>query len=257
MRCPACGQLVSQCSEERYWASMQEFDDPKGTLPDAGSSKRRLRLEARRLQSIARSLSMPRDEIRLLDVGCSSGAFLRIARELGYARAEGVEPAPLAAKSAAEAGLKVSCGLLHEIGFPEQAFDAITLFEVIEHLKEPTALLRECHRILRPGGVMLVGTGNTASWTVAAMKGRWEYFDIARHGGHVSFFNPVSMKMLVRRCGFRTEGVRTRNVRFFEKGEVAAPLYKAAKIWAELLNLPAQWMGKGHDMLVLLRRPAC
>lgn len=44
-------------------------------------------------------------------------------------------------------------------------FDAITRFEVIEHLQHPAELLNECRRILRPGGILLVGTGNAASWS--------------------------------------------------------------------------------------------
>jgi 2-polyprenyl-3-methyl-5-hydroxy-6-metoxy-1,4-benzoquinol methylase len=194
-------------------------------------------------------------DIHLLDIGCSSGALLHIAKALGFARAEGVEPAPLAAQSANSAGLKVTCGLLHEAHFPDASFDALTLFEVIEHLKAPADLLKECRRILRPGGVMLIGTGNTASWTVGAMKGRWEYFDIAGHGGHISFFNPTSIAMLARQCGFDVAQIKTRNVRFFEKNDVPRPLYKVAKLLSELLNLPAQALNKGHDMLVMLRRP--
>jgi SAM-dependent methyltransferase len=255
LRCHDCGQLVSQCSENEYWASMQEFDDPQGTLPVVGSVDRRYRQEARRLANIARHLEMPPADIHLLDVGCSSGAFLRIAKAEGFIHAEGVEPAPQAAQSAVDAGLKVTCGLLHEAKFPDAAFDAVTLFEVIEHLKEPAVLLKECHRILRPGGVMLIGTGNTASWTVAAQQGRWEYFQIAGHGGHISFFNPTSLKILAERCGFQTEEVRTRNVRLIEKGDAPKLTYKLAKVGGELLNQPARWLGKGHDMLVLLRRP--
>lgn len=255
LKCAGCGQLISQCSPEQYWASMQEFNDSLGTLPKTGSSNRRFRLEARRLHSIAHSLAMPVSEIRLLDIGCSSGALLRIAKDLGFSRAEGVEPAPLAAQSANEAGLKVTCGLLHEAKFPNASFDALTLFEVIEHLKDPAALLQECRRILRPGGMMLIGTGNGTSWTACAMKGRWEYFDIAGHGGHISFFNPASMKILAERCGLQVVRIKTRNVRFFEKSDVPHLFYKAAKVLSELLNLPSQLLGKGHDMLVTLRRP--
>lgn len=251
-RCTACGQLLSQCSEAQYWHSMQEFDDAQGTLPLPADEARRFALGKKRLDKVARMLGKPPQQIHLLDVGCSSGAFLRVARELGF-QAEGVEPAPQAAQTTAAAGFKVYQGLLQDAHFPDAAFDAITLFEVIEHLREPLALLRECRRILRPSGVMMIGTGNAASWTVAAQGGRWEYFSIARHGGHVSFFNPDSLRLAAQRSGFRVARIETRCVRLCDKGACARLPYTLAKIGGELLNAPARLFGKGHDMLALLR----
>jgi len=186
-------------------------------------------------------------------VGCSSGAFLNTAVELGF-RAEGVEPAPKAAATAQAAGLTVRQGLLQEAGYADGQFDAITLFEVIEHLQQPLALLQECQRILCPGGILLIGTGNAASWSMAAMGARWEYLDIVRHGGHVSFFNPESIASLAKRSGFSVAAVHTRGVRFCEKGDCAKPVYRIAKLAGELLNIFAVLFNKGHDMAVYLKR---
>jgi 2-polyprenyl-3-methyl-5-hydroxy-6-metoxy-1,4-benzoquinol methylase len=252
LRCPECGQLISQLSEEEYRQSMREFDDPRGTLPDAGSDKRRTRQSGKWLAKISRRLQKPAVEIRLLDIGCSSGAFLTTAMALGFC-AEGVEPATQAAQSAIQSRLKVHIGTLQEADFPAAHFDAITLFEVIEHIKEPLSLLKECRRIIRPNGVLMIGTGNNASWTAGIMKSRWQYFQIGHHGGHVSFFNPRSIRLLAGRGGFALQGVETRNVRFYEKGDAPAVLYRAAKITAELLNIPARLLDKGHDMLATLR----
>lgn len=253
LRCHDCGQLISQCSEPRYWQSMQEFDDPQGTLPVAGSEQRRIRRSKKFLDHIARLLGKLPNEIRLLDVGCSSGAFLHTAVELGYC-AEGVEPAPKAAATAKSSGLKVYQGLLQEAHYAEGQFDAITLFEVIEHLKHPQELLQECQRILRPGGVLLVGTGNAGSWSMRAMGAEWEYLDIARHGGHISFFTPDSMGKLAQKTGFLVADIRTRGVRFYEKGSCGKPVYRIAKLAGELLNIFAVWLDKGHDMAIYLKK---
>ncbi len=253
-RCLACGQLLSRCSESRYRESMREFDDPLGTLPDDRSASRRNRREERRLRTLCRLLRQPPAAIRLLDVGCSSGALLRVAQAMGFA-GRGVEPAPRAARAARAAGLEVHCGLLEEAGFAAGSFDAITLLEVIEHLREPAVLLRECHRLLRPGGAMLVGTGNAASWTATAMGARWEYFHIDRHGGHVSFFNPDSLERLARRCGFRVARRTARNLRFFEKGQASPLVYHCAKIMAEMLAPLARGTGRGHDLELYLLKP--
>jgi len=253
LRCRMCGQLVSQVDEAHYRDSMQEFDDARGTTPDARSAARRSTLAHRRLERIRTLVGKPRDEIHLLDVGCSSGTFLQAARAAGF-RAQGVEPAPRAAAAARAAGLEVFVGTLEEARFPQHRFDAITLFEVIEHLPAPLALLRECHRILKPGGVMLIGTGNTASWTVRAMGARWDYFSIARHGGHVSFFSTVSMRILARRADFRVVRMETRNVRFLDREGVSSTRYGLAKLAGEVLNAPARALGRGHDMLAYLRK---
>jgi len=253
LRCNACGQLISQCTSARYWQSMQEFDDSQGTLPKAGSEAGRVRRSRKFLDRIANLLGLPPEKIRLLDVGCSSGAFLNSAVEIGFC-AEGVEPAPKAAATAQYSGLKVRQGLLHEAGYADEQFDAITLFEVIEHLQQPQELLRECRRILRPGGILLIGTGNAGSWSMSAMGASWEYLDIGKHGGHISFFNPGSIALLSQRTGFSVAEIQTRGVRFCEKSNCAAPVYRIAKLAGELVNLPAALLNKGHDMAAYLKR---
>lgn len=253
LRCVACGQLISQCSEEYYRRSMQEFDDPQGTLPAVGSEQRRARRSKSFLDKIAKLLGQPPKKIRLLDVGCSSGAFLNTAAKLGF-QTEGVEPAPKAAATARAAGLNVRQGLLQEAGYTDGQFDVITLFEVIEHLQKPLELLHECRRILGPGGILLIGTGNASSWSMAMMGAYWEYLHIAKHGGHISFFSPESIASIAQRGGFSVEAVHTRGVRFFEKGDCAKPVYRIAKLAGELLNVFAAMMNKGHDMAVYLRK---
>lgn len=253
LRCTACGQLLSQCSEKRYMESMREFDLPQGTLPDAHLEARRFRRSKKFLNRIAKILHKPPSQISLLDIGCSSGAFLDAAVRLGYA-AEGVEPAPQAAATAQAAGLKVRLGLLHEAGYADGQFDAITLFEVIEHLKHPLELMVECRRILRPGGILLVGTGNAASWSMAAMGAGWEYLHIDRHGGHISFFTPASLGRLAQKANFSVVAVRTRSVRFCDRDGCAEPIYSLAKLAGELANPLAKLLDKGSDMAVYLRR---
>ena len=90
-RCAECGQLVSSATEAQYLHSLGRFDHTAGTLPDARSQSRHDHNTARRLGKMAAVLGRAPATIRLLDVGCSSGAFLLTARRLGF-QAEGVEP---------------------------------------------------------------------------------------------------------------------------------------------------------------------
>ncbi|MEQ1773351.1 MAG: class I SAM-dependent methyltransferase [Burkholderiales bacterium] len=252
-RCVSCGQLVSAASESRYWETMASFNAPGFNQPAPREIERRRRIAQRRLKTIGRLLGKSPPEIRLVDIGCSRGQFVDFAARAGFA-AEGVEPAPDIAAAARESGLNVRTGLLEEQHYPDTTFDAASLFEVVEHLREPLSLLQECRRLLKPDGILIISTGNAASWTVASMGARWDYFHIEKDGGHISFFNPQSITTLATVCGFTVERIETSRVKFHEKGDVSPVLYTAGKIAAELLNLPARLAGRGHDMLAYLRR---
>ncbi len=249
--CPACGQLISQCSEAVYLETSRYWDESDGTWPNEKDMRRLTRRRTRTLKTVSRILKMESGAISLLDIGCSSGAFVWIAKQRGI-DAQGVEPGEIPARRAHARGLKVHIGYLDDLTFPDKSFDVITLFEVIEHIKQPLALLNECRRILRPGGVMVIGTGNTDSWTCRMMKARWDFFDISLHGGHINFYSTASINALAAKTGFAVSRIRTSSVNIYEKSEVPAPLYRVAKIAAELLNFPSRILNKGHQMEAFL-----
>jgi len=100
---------------------------------------------------------------RLLDVGCGRGLFLRLARDEGWSVA-GVEVAHYAAElGRRRLGLDITTGTLEETEFPTGSFDAVTLWDCLEHLDNPVGSLREVRRIVRRGGLCLVMTPNIDS----------------------------------------------------------------------------------------------
>ena len=97
---------------------------------------------------------------RLLDVGCGAGYFLDAAREAGW-QVQGVELSSAAASVGREQlGLDIFQGTLADAAFPDASFDVLTLFEVLEHLRDPGAVLAEARRILKPGGLLVVQVPN-------------------------------------------------------------------------------------------------
>lgn len=246
-QCPSCGQMVSQCSAEQYKKSNLEWDTDSGTWPSPKDFKRLAKRRARTIKNISRMLGKNYSEISLLDVGCSSGAFLQIAKSFGI-NAEGVEPAEKPVAYAREQGLKVHLGLLEEVKFPDSSFDAITLYEVIEHVDNPAKILEECRRVLRPGGVLVIGTGNTDSWTRMVKGSSWDFFDMRQHGGHINFFSNKSIAVLARNTGFEVGKIITSGVKLFEREELPYFLFRTSKIFAELLNAPSALLNKGHQM---------
>ncbi|MBX3328805.1 MAG: class I SAM-dependent methyltransferase [Nitrospira sp.] len=254
LRCAMCSQLLSSCTRGQYELALRKWDTSNGTTPAVQSVARFQQVTERRLRYALRlrgRLFPP--PLRLLDVGCSSGALLAVAAKLGFSPS-GVEIASKAAETAQRAGFDVFCGLLHEARFADESFDVITAFELIEHLNAPRLLLNECHRILKPEGVLIINTPNAASWTASVMRECWDGFSLSSMGGHVSFFSPRSLANLAGQCGFRVERLETRRVRFAESHQVSPIMYRILKVMGEVLNIPASLLNKGHDMLAFLRK---
>ncbi|MCX8155618.1 MAG: class I SAM-dependent methyltransferase [Verrucomicrobiae bacterium] len=135
----------------------------------------------------------------LLDVGCGDGRFLNEMKPRGW-QVQGVEIDPQAVKIAREKyKLEVHLGDLKQANFSNDSFDAITLRHVVEHLPHPVDTLRECRRILKPGGHLVVVTPNTKSWGHSLFKQHWLGLDQPRH---LMIFSPASMALCAKQAGF-------------------------------------------------------
>jgi SAM-dependent methyltransferase len=138
---------------------------------------------------------------RLLDIGCASGLFLEAMQTYPGWQVEGVELNAAAARAtSARLGIPVFAGPFEQAQYADGAFDAIALWDVLEHLHNPLASLREIRRILRPGGVLFVRVPNAASY-VARMCGRyWSGYDLPRH---MTLFTPRTLAQALAQVGFR------------------------------------------------------
>lgn len=117
----------------------------------------------------------------LLDVGCGGGLFLRIMQERG-ARVAGLDLSPGAARVAWSANrVPVAAGVLPNAPFAPQTWSVITMFHVIEHLYDPMTYLEAAHRLLEPGGRLVVQVPNAASWQFLLFGEHWSGIDIPRH----------------------------------------------------------------------------
>lgn len=250
--CTSCGQLVSSCSQEYFEKSNEDWNTEEGTWPTEKDYLRLFKRRKKDLIYIAKLLSKNKSDIRVLDVGCSNGSGVHIANSIGV-QSEGIDPSEKAISNGKKRGLKLHLGYLNEGGFESNSFDALTMYEIIEHVSNPNALLKECARILKPNGILLIATGNTDSWTRRVRKNKWDFFDMKHHGGHISFFTPNSLSKLAAQSGFGVVKVITHSVKFCEKKELSPVLYRSVKLFTELLNLPARLFNKGHQMEVFLK----
>ena len=137
---------------------------------------------ARRL----RWLGTPPAGGRLLDVGCGPGAGLDAARAAGW-EAWGLDLSSeaVARASARHAG-RVAKGTLEDSPFPAGSFDAITAFDLVEHVYEPRRFAAALAAALKPGGSVLIATPNVESLLARATGCRWVSYKIPEH---VTFFS--------------------------------------------------------------------
>jgi 2-polyprenyl-3-methyl-5-hydroxy-6-metoxy-1,4-benzoquinol methylase len=134
----------------------------------------------------------------LLDVGCGDGDLVRAMQDYGW-QAVGVDPDPAAVQFACRRGLEVRLGSLADQGYRSGSFDAVILNHVIEHVPDPILMLKECHRILKPGGRLILATPNVHGWFHRKFRRNWVHLDPPRH---LYLFGIGTLTESVRRSGF-------------------------------------------------------
>ena len=145
---------------------------------------------------------------RLLDVGCAAGFFLAEARR--YFEVSGVELSEFSSRHAREKlQLNVITGTLQSAQLPADHFDVVTLWDVIEHVPDPVAVLADAARVLKPGGLLVLTTGDVHS-RQARRKGRdWS---LMTPPWHLYFFSRATMAAAGQRAGLRRTACSSRGV---------------------------------------------
>jgi 2-polyprenyl-3-methyl-5-hydroxy-6-metoxy-1,4-benzoquinol methylase len=145
----------------------------------------------------------PSPDARLLDVGCGSGTYLKLMRDLGW-QVRGVELDEGAVRTARKAKLDVRQGTMDDLD-PEVdgLFDVVTVGHVIEHTHDPVAALRAACSVLKPGGMLWIGTPNLGSLGAHLFRARWRALEPPRH---LVVFTGASLTLALERAGFT--GVR-------------------------------------------------
>ncbi|HEY76441.1 MAG TPA: class I SAM-dependent methyltransferase [Thermoflexia bacterium] len=152
-----------------------------------------------------RSIERLQPKGRLLDVGCATGIFLHEMQLAGW-EVVGIEPDPAAAGYAQQRfGLDVRVGRLGQVGLPSASFDVITLWDVLEHLHTPWADLREIHRLLVDGGLLVIRIPNLESPEARWFGPLWLGWDLPRH---LYLFPRRALAAALSELGFTVEGLQ-------------------------------------------------
>jgi 2-polyprenyl-3-methyl-5-hydroxy-6-metoxy-1,4-benzoquinol methylase len=177
-------------------------------------------------------IAPPGDGRRLLDVGCHVGVFVEIAARHGW-DAWGVEPSHWAAVQAQQAGLQVVEGTMDTAGFDDAFFDVITLWDVIEHLEQPSAEVSQAFRLLKPGGMLVAHTMDLDSLFARLMGRRWPWLMEM----HLYYFTRRTLALLMEKAGFDVLGVKPQG-RYLRLGYLATRI----AAFSQLLGRAAGWL---------------
>jgi len=140
---------------------------------------------------------------RFIEIGCSTGEMLATAR--ASFTVMGVEADERNIRAARARGLDVFSGTLCDARFPDRHFDAAAMYHVIEHVPSPRGELRELHRIIKPGGWLILETPNIATIWFHLLRARWRQFI----PDHIFFFTPRTITRLCEESGFETRELRS------------------------------------------------
>jgi SAM-dependent methyltransferase len=134
---------------------------------------------------------------KLLDAGAAYGSFLQLASE--HYKCVGLELSEYAAEMASkEFKMDVRVGSIENAPFPDEEFDIIVMWDIIEHLRNPLLALQEVRRMLKQGGVCFISTDDVSNWFVKLLGRKW--WGIAPPL-HLCHFSKRGMQLVLERAG--------------------------------------------------------
>jgi 2-polyprenyl-3-methyl-5-hydroxy-6-metoxy-1,4-benzoquinol methylase len=173
---------------------------------------------------------VPKDRVLdILDVGCGSGINSLLLAQKGH-RVHGVDISDAAIKEYCRHGFDgrvadIEVGL----GYPETSFDCVFCSEVIEHMTSPEVLAAEMSRVLKPGGLLVLSTPNSAFWLYRLLGLLGYTVSELQHPKHFQFFSKRSLLKLLMEAGLMPKGILGRNM-YLILPDLPEPLAQAATL---------------------------
>jgi SAM-dependent methyltransferase len=140
-----------------------------------------------------------REKGRVLDVGCGNGEILNQYRDLGW-ETYGVEMSAASARIAESVGHRLFVGELMDARYQENYFDAVTLWDSLEHIHNPLTITKEIYRILKPDGRIYISVPNYGSCYARWFKDKWFMFTAPLHYYH---YNRRTLTKLLEESSFK------------------------------------------------------
>lgn len=149
---------------------------------------------------------------RLLDIGAGNGEFLLWLRDLEASwQLTGVELSPAACEIARRNDLRILNGTLNDQSFPDESFDIVTMWNVLEHLHNPMDTLREIYHILSLGGYLALVVPNIASSQFKRFGADWWVLQLPQH---LQYFSPDTLRLALTKAGFDVQRLQLRRTTY-------------------------------------------
>lgn len=170
---------------------------------------------------------------RVLDVGCGPGPFLAALPTSWDLHGLDIAPSSVARAQIEVPHATLSVEPIETYQGIQGGFDAVTAFALIEHLLDPAPFLRECARLVRPGGIVLVMTGDTNTTVAREMGDSWPLWWCT---GHAHFFTAQSLQSMLRESGLNPVKTEWRAMLHpgLKRGRVSRVMAKVAEITGQL-----------------------
>ncbi len=221
----------------------------------------------KRIKHVTRRINKPGN---ILDIGCATGIFLHGMQLQGW-NTFGIEPSKYAADYARQRfGLSVVRGFLEDTHFPDNFFNLVSMWDVLEHVPEPLVTLTEVNRILAPGGWIVLSLPNPVSWDCNWFGPYWAGWDLPRH---MQIFKPKVISSILKKEGFfhpeiisfmDRHGMLVYSIRFWLSDKAFSPFTKkfildlAGSIPARILTYPyyalADCFNKSPTMIIFAQK---
>jgi SAM-dependent methyltransferase len=143
---------------------------------------------------------------RMLDVGCGTGIFLKAASP--FYDCSGLDVSGYATEFAARyLGVEAKKGTIFDFSFEPNSVDVITMWDVIEHVRNPDSYVKKISDIIAPGGLLVLSTGNVDSLMFRIQGSNWHLLIPPQH---LFYFNKSSITFLLAKYGFNAVKVEHR-----------------------------------------------
>lgn len=134
----------------------------------------------------------------LLDIGAATGFFLDLARHRNW-KVRGVEVSKPAAAIARSKGLDVWTGVVEDCEYPAQDLDAVSMWDVLEHMADPHSTMKHVSQLLKPGSVLAINTPDSSSLIPKLLKLKWH---LLLPPEHLNLFSRQSLRYLLEQHQF-------------------------------------------------------
>lgn len=145
---------------------------------------------------------------RMLEIGCASGAFLEQMAGQGW-QVQGIEFSEKAAHVAAQHGFHVHAGPLETAPDPDEPFDLIVGWMVLEHLHDPIGCLKKLRKWAKPGALLALSVPNAGSIEFSVFKDKWYALHLPHHLHH---FTPHTLNLVLNASGWKLEKIHHQRV---------------------------------------------